>query len=67
MSKHIDVVALLLIALVMLVFSKAPELRFAREARTAQIRVLNATGRMNVCPLSAALAAVLPVNPKTAR
>jgi len=66
MSKHIDVVALLLIALAMLVFSKAPELRFAREAGTAQIRVHNAVSRANVCPLSAALAA-LSLNPKTTR
>jgi hypothetical protein len=66
MSKHIDVVALLLIALAMIGFSKAPELRFARDAGTAQIRVHNALSRVNVCPLSAALAA-LSVNPKTAR
>ena len=60
MSKHIDVVALLLIALAMLVFSKAPELRTAPVARMTQIRVHNALSRVNVCPLSAALAAVLP-------
>jgi hypothetical protein len=66
MSKHIDVVALLLIALAMLVFSRAPEFRSAPGARTTQIRVHNALSRVNVCPLSAALAA-LSVNPQTAR
>lgn len=66
MSKHIDVVALLLIALVMLVFSKAPEFRTAPGAKMTQIRIHNALSRVNICPLSAALAA-LSINPKTAR
>jgi hypothetical protein len=66
MSKHIDVVALLLIALAMLVFSKAPELHFAPSARMTQIRVHNALTRTDVCPLSAVLAA-FSVNPKTAQ
>lgn len=55
LEKHVDVVALLVIALGLLAFSKPPEPRFFRDVKTAGVRVRNALGRTDVCPLSGAV------------
>ncbi len=55
LSKHVDAIALLVIVLGLLVFSKAPEFRIVRDAQGAPIRIQNALNRLDPCPLSEAL------------
>jgi len=55
LSKHIDVIALLVIVAGLLAFSKAPELRFVPKVNAAGIRIHNAIERVGPCPLSHAL------------
>lgn len=55
LSKHIDVIALLVIVAGLLAFSKAPELRFVPEVNAAGIGIQNKIDRLRPCPLSEAL------------
>jgi hypothetical protein len=55
LSKHIDVVALLLLVLGLLAFSQARELRFVPEVHAAGLRIQNAIERAGPCPFSSAL------------
>jgi hypothetical protein len=53
--KHIDAVALLAIGLAMLLFSKAPALRFAPTVHASTVGIHSAVGRIDPCPFSSAL------------
>ena len=55
LSKHIDVVALLLLVLGLLAFSQARELRFIPEVHAAGLRIQNAVKHGGPCPFSDAL------------
>jgi hypothetical protein len=51
-GKHIDAIALVVIALGLLVFSRASELRRIREAQGNQVGIHNAMNQTGVCPLT---------------
>ncbi len=52
LGKHIDAIALLVIALGLLVVSRASELRRVHEAQSAEIRIHNALSHTDACPLT---------------
>ncbi|MGA2595609.1 MAG: hypothetical protein ABSH09_01225 [Bryobacteraceae bacterium] len=52
LGKHIDAIALVVIALGLLVFSRASELRQLRAAQNSQIRIHNALNQTDACPLT---------------
>jgi hypothetical protein len=56
LTKHIDVIALLVIGLGLLAFSKASELRLVPEVHAAGFQVQNAVHSNPVCPLDALIA-----------
>ena len=58
LSKHIDAIALAVIALALVAFSNAPQLTFARDLQSPEIRIQNAVGHTRVCPLNAFLARI---------
>jgi len=51
-GKHIDAIALVVIALGLLLVSKASGMRRVHEAQSAEIRIHNALSQTDTCPLT---------------
>jgi len=51
-GKHIDAIALLVIAFGLLAVSRASELRRVREAQSTQIGIHSALNQTDACPLT---------------
>jgi hypothetical protein len=54
LTKHIDVIALFVIAFALLVFAHAPDLRIVPTVRVASFRTQNDPSRNKLCPFSGA-------------